>query len=299
MPKKISKEEWEQRIKEAGTGRYEFVRWEVDGEFGSKDKCVLRCIVDGFEWESSVNNLVNHRRGCPQCAGKRRWTADERIEQINSLENIRFISWVDYHKNHRSKANLVCLIDGFEWSSSVGNLVHGKKGCPQCSGVRRWTEDERIEQINSTNEVEFLRWDSNYQGAFSRAIVRCKYDCFEWDVTIANILNHGSRCPKCTLRGYDKRANGTLYSLLSECGKFVKVGISNKPEVRLELLKKRTPFIFSLFRTFESDGVTVVGLEKHFHGKYERAGFTGFDGCTEWLICTPELLEELINLGDK
>ena len=35
MSKKLSKDEWERRINEAGAGRYEFIRWTVDGEFGA------------------------------------------------------------------------------------------------------------------------------------------------------------------------------------------------------------------------------------------------------------------------
>jgi len=41
------------------------------------------------------------------------------------------------------------------------------------------------------------------------------------------------------------------------------------------------------------DGSKIAELEKYFHGKYERAGFTGFDGATEWLACSDELLGEL------
>lgn len=32
-------------------------------------------------------------------------------------------------------------------------------------------------------------------------------------------------------------------------------------------------------------------------GKYESAGFKGFDGATEWLKFSPELLEEFRQLG--
>jgi len=41
------------------------------------------------------------------------------------------------------------------------------------------------------------------------------------------------------------------------------------------------------------DGGRVYDLEKRFHDKYERAGLSGFDGCTEWLVCSDELLGEL------
>ena len=229
-----TRERWEQRIDEAGAGRHEFVRWSVDGEFGATKKCVVRCKVDNSLWSARANDLVNGGHGCQQCSGVRRWTPEERVEQINKLDNIEFVSWVGEYKKHNSKANVRCEVDGFEWSASVHSLV-----------------------------------------------------------------NNGYGCPKCAKYGYDKSKTGTIYALRSECGQYVKVGISNDPKSRHKRLEKRTPFKFNLVEQISGGGVKIAELEKHFHDKYERAGFTGFDGCTEWLISTPELLEELRNLGDK
>ena len=80
--------------------------------------------------------------------------------------------------------------------------------------------------------------------------------------------------------------------------KYVKVGISNDPKRRQKRLEKRTPFKFNIVEQLDGDGTKIAELEKYFHNKYERAGFTGFDGCTEWLVCTPQLLEELRELED-
>lgn len=363
MAKKLSAEVWEQRVNEAGAGRYEFVRWEVDGEFGSQKKCVIRCVKDGYEWSAKVSNLVTGGKGCPQCAGLRRWTAEERIGQINELKNIEFISWVGSYKNNKSNARLRCAVDGFEWRASVSSLVNGGFGCPSCAGNRRCTDKERIEQINKIENVEFVSWVNEYESNKSKVIVRCIKDGFEWYTTAqilmrghgcphcacnrrwtseerieqinrlyniefvswvdgykngkskanvrctiddyewrssANMLvSNGSRCAKCAKFGYDPGKTGTLYAMRSECGQYIKVGISNEPKRRHKQLEKRTPFKFNLIEQISGDGAKIAALEKYFHNKYERAGFTGFDGCTEWLICTPELLEELRNLGDK
>lgn len=168
MAKKLSKEEWERRINEAGAGRYEFVGLAVDGEFGSKKKCVVRCLVDNYVWSAEISNLVNGGWGCPSCANG----------------------------------------------------------------------------------------------------------------------------------GYNPSKAGFIYALRSECGMYVKIGISNRPEHRHKDLERATPFIFSCIEKITGDGAKIAELEKYFHGKYERAGFTDFDGCTEWLICTPQLLEELRELED-
>lgn len=299
MKKKLSAEVWEQRISEAGAGRYEFIRWAVDDKFGSNHKCVVRCVKDGYEWSSRVRSLVNGGQGCQKCAGNGRRTAEERIEQINKLENIDFISWVDGYKNSYSKANVRCAIDGFEWSAVVNSLVNDKQGCPHCAGNRRWTEEERIQQINKLENIEFVSWRDGYKNQHSKANVKCTVDGFEWGATVCNLVSGGYGCPKCARTGYDPSKKGFLYALRSECGKYVKVGISNNPSQRHKQLELATPFGFSCIEQFEGDGTKIAELEKYFHDKYDVAGFTGYDGATEWLVCTPQLLEELRTIGDK
>lgn len=94
-----------------------------------------------------------------------------RIQQINELPNIEFIKWESFHKNTNSKAIVRCSIDGHEWAASINNLVDGGYGCPKCSKKIRWTECDRISQINSIGGIEFLRWESNYKNAYSKAIL--------------------------------------------------------------------------------------------------------------------------------
>lgn len=363
MKKKLSAEVWEQRISEAGAGRYEFIRWAVDDKFGSNHKCVVRCVIDGFEWSVKTNNLIDKGNGCPHCAGRRKWNAEERIEQINSLENIEFVSWFGGYKGANSKANVKCLIDGFEWSASVSSLVNQGCGCPQCSNLRRWTAEDRIKQINDIDNIEFVSWLDGYKNAASmanvkctvdgfkwravvndlvnkgsgcqqcaglrrwtaeeriehinsldnisfiswvdyhngndsKANVKCNIDGFEWAATVNSLINNGTGCPKCAKSGYNTSKAGALYALRSECGMYVKIGISNDPKRRHRDLEKRTPFKFGIVEQISGDGAKIAELEKYFHNKYELAGFAGFDGATEWLICTPQLLEELRELED-
>ena len=292
-----AREHWEKRISEAGSGRYEFVKWAVDGKFGAHKKCSVRCVIDGFEFEVRVSHLTGSGVGCPQCSGKRRWTAKERIEQINKLEGIEFVSWVDGYKNHYSKANVRCAVDGYEWGSEVNNLVNNKQGCPHCAGVRRWKEDERIEQINSLEGIEFVSWVDGYSNCYSKANVKCTSDGHGWRASIHNLVNGGKGCPKCAKTGYNPSKTGTLYALRSECGRYLKIGISNKPKQRHRKLKMSTPFKFDIVEQFEGGGAKIASLEKHFHENYESAGFSGFDGATEWLVCSNELLTELRSLS--
>jgi len=130
-----------------------------------------------------------------------------RIKQVNAIPNIEFLRWADGYKNSKSKANVRCKVDGFVWSAMVSNIIYHCSGCPHCANQRRWTAKERVDQINCLKGVKFIGWIDGY------------------------------------------------------------------------------------------DGVKIAELEKYFHGKYERAGFNGFDGATEWLVCSDDLLKEISEMG--
>lgn len=109
-----------------------FVRW-LDGNYvNSYSRVVCRCDVDGFEWSTEFRNVYNTRSGCPQCAGNRRWTASERIEQINAIPHIMFIRWDGDFKGVRSRAVCRCDIDGFEWSTIIDGIINTGRRCPEC-----------------------------------------------------------------------------------------------------------------------------------------------------------------------
>lgn len=177
-----------------------FIRW--DGEFkGAKSKAVCRCEIDGYEWPVRVADLINCGYGCPQCCGNRKWTAYERIDQINAKPNIRFIRWDGDFKGVNSRAICRCEIDGYEWSSSVSNLVNVASGCPQCAGQRKLTPDERIEQINAKPNITFVRWDGEYKNRKTKAVCRCEIDGYEWSATVNHLVNRDTGCPYCARYG--------------------------------------------------------------------------------------------------
>lgn len=278
----------------------EFLGW-IDGYKNNTSKTLVRCRNDGFVWQTSPVKLLSHKHGCPQCAGNRRWTADEYILKINTIGIGRheFVRWhSDYpNKNKGSVAICKCLIDGYEWNSTVNHLIHSRSGCPQCSGVRKWTGAERIEQINKIGEgrFEFIKWSGEFVGNRTRAIVRCIHDGYERSASVNNLVNNKTGCPACAKCGYDKRIEGTLYALISASGEYVKVGISNKPSRRHDQLRRATPFTFSVIEQVVGRGDEIADLENHFHANYKSAELSGFDGATEWLVCTDELIHELRN----
>lgn len=285
-----------------------FIRWA--GEYrNAHSKVVVRCEYD-HEWSVKIDHLSRGVSGCPVCAKNRisiacRTPEADRINQINTLGGISFVRWEHDYKNSSSRAIVRCAVDGVEWSSMVGKLVRGESGCPSCRREKRFgtrtPEVERISQINSIPNITFLRWVGGYIGSKSKAAYGCNKCGHEWTAGIGNLIYPGTGCPSCAKYGYNKGMNGFLYILRSECGRHVKVGITNHPEQRYRQLRKATPFKFSVVEVVSGEGSEIADLENHIHRKYESSGFTGFDGCTEWLAFNECIISDAINykVGNK
>lgn len=278
MPAKIPAHIREQQINDLPN--ISFVRW-ADVYKNAHSKAVLRCEIDGFEWEAQVCNLLNQGTGCPQCSGTRRWTEPERVAQINSLPNIRFMRWAAGFRGNKSRVICRCDVDGFEWATPMEHLLGGT-GCPQCSGQRRWTADERVEQINRQNNTRFIRWVDGYRSAKSRAVCRC-FDGHEWVANVSDLIHGGTGCPRCSKTGFNSSLPATLYILRSECGTMMKIGISNYYAQRHRRLERSTPFRWGCIELIHGDGALVASAEKGLLELTERVEFVEkFDGHTEW-----------------
>lgn len=302
--KKRTRLEQEKRIIAAGYGKYTFVRWVDENKFSVNDRCVVKCVFDGHEWEAYVNNLVNKKRGCIKCRGaesSKNLRSSER-DVINEIQNasngkFSFIRFIGGYVNCYSKAECVCNECGRLWDAHVTHLIRGKSGCAKCSKVYKRQQEEVENNLNSIDGVKFIRWDGAYKSNKSKAVMQCK-NGHEWCASVNHLILNRSGCPTCYSGGFSPHNPGSLYLLRSECGQFVKVGISNKYKQRIRALISGTPFLFNVIELYHNhDGKEIARLEKEFHSKYESAGFTGFDGATEWLKFTPELLEEFRSLS--
>lgn len=266
-----------------------FVCW-VDGWHGNFSKALMRC-EKGHEWPSSVNNLLNHRRGCPKCAGRYSYSPFEREEQLNALPGMQFVRW-----SSQSKATMKCE-RGHEWAATVDCLVNSGTGCPKCAGNHRYSADDRVRQLEALPGKAFVCWVSNYRDKNSKAVMRCDKG-HEWDAAVDCLVNEGTGCPSCAKSGYDPSKPGTLYALRNAEGTHIKIGISNTHKRRLAELRRATPFDFEPIHIHHcDDGGIIRDLEKIFHDSFESSGFTKFDGATEWLKFDPQILYLLRILG--
>ena len=280
-----------ERIKKIESGgKIKFVRWA--GEYKNQNtRAVVRCIIDGFEWQASATSLINGGKGCPNCAKNRRWSADDRIAQINMRDGISFVRWGSAYHGKNSRAEVRCEKCGSNWVSSADSIINQSTGCPSCAGNTMLQQADVELRINSMEGVQFLSWvDGHYAGSMSRVVAKCDLG-HEWESSSGNLLR-GRRCPSCMKSGYDQTKKGYLYALKSKCGKMVKIGISNNLKRRLGRLKLATPFEWECVKVVCGHGSGIAKLEKKIHSITEQVAFDArFDGYTEWRAWDDRILE--------
>lgn len=277
----------------AGSG-VSFVKW-VGKYNGTRSRVVMRCDTHG-EWETVLASLVYKRTGCPRCCANRTLVECDVVTELTeslSAKGVRFLGFPDGFNGARSRVKAECTIHG-EWVTDYVNITSCLSGCPSCAHNRQPTRQEREQDIDANlngTDWEFVRWvHEGKVTAFSKMVLNC-HTHGEWISNPNALLSKHYGCPSCATSGFDKNAPASAYCLISECGGYVKVGITNNLDARMKSLRRVTPFRFDLADHFEStEGAVCSAFEKAMLDKFDSAGFTGFDGATEWVKWNHEVL---------
>lgn len=103
----------------------------------SEEKFNVICGVCNHVWQVDFNYFCNRNRGCPCCAGQKRYTDEEYIFRINSIgeyKKFRFYSKTSEDKlRQTSYVRLSCICCENIWESLLTNILSGKYSCPNCA----------------------------------------------------------------------------------------------------------------------------------------------------------------------
>lgn len=273
-----------------------FLRWRTEYK-NAHSRATVVCETCNHEWAPTVNSLITGH-GCRKCslkslASSKKISKDEWEARIRESGAGRYelIKWYGDKFGWDSKATCRCISCHHEWDSTANNLTKGK-GCPSCAGVLK--RDNAWCILNIHKPIKIL--SINGSGIKSRVIASCELG-HKWDVSMASLIYNNSSCPHCAEHGFNVGKESSVYALRSECGEFIKVGISNNPNERIKRLESSTPFKFSKIMDYPCDGLIARRIEKDFHLSHDSSGMRGFDGATEWLIATDRLLNEIGEMG--
>lgn len=200
----------------------------------------------------------------------------------------------------KSKCFLWCDIHGMWNTTSITELRVGK-GCPSCArkiqqdaAAKSKIMDEGIalsmvRSVAASRGHNLLRIDDYVAASKTKAHFSC-CDHGEWSIPLTAYIR-GRGCKKCAKSGFKDNLSGFVYALKSECGAYLKVGITNNLEARMHSLALKTPFNFKNVMSICGSGFKARALESECHKRFMSAGFRGFDGATEWLRYDDEILD--------
>lgn len=262
------------------------------------------CSLDEELWPEGAirGNVSDVRRSTPcGCSSRRPYRPEQMLvkaERAAAAKGYSFFGWVGgYHGSNRTECLLSCAEHG-PWITKVHVLTVLGGGCPSCgldSQIAKKTLPEeyylsKVSDAIADTDWKILGSTGEYVGVKTRLSVECpEHGVFE---STYNAYLHGKAgCSGCAKYGFDYTKSAYLYLLKSECGGYVKVGITANTDFRLNKLRLATPFLFTPQALWVAAGMQVRTQEKAFHKSFESAGFRGFDGATEWLKADPAIVE--------
>lgn len=212
MPRRKTHEEFMREFYEKNTHAQDI---EILGTYiNAQTKIKCKCKIDGYEWETRPNDLLREH-GCPKCGYKRAAQKNAKTHEqfmkafYKKTKHAQDIKILGTYVNTETKIKCGCKKCGYEWETRPADLLHGK-GCPQCAGNVKLTQEEVINRLHQVNpDIEVL---GTYNGNKTKIKVRCKICGHIWKALPNNLLK-GSGCPKCNTSKGEKRITQYLDNL--------------------------------------------------------------------------------------
>lgn len=189
----------------------------------NSEKIDFQCLNDGCGhiWPALPSNIFAGAN-CPKCSDKKLTDTNRTFDE--KIKNRKIKRLEDYIRSN-IPIRFQCLNEkcGHVWKSKPGTRITNK-GCPECSKNRRVTNkilDDFLKNLN----IERME-DSKGQNKpiwFRCLLPSCRH---EWVTKPAEIMNHGTRCPKC------------LYKNQARIGNFIQQYSKINPQKRLKYGKR-------------------------------------------------------------
>lgn len=238
-----------------------------------------------------MQQITVHARGqgCRKCNPKKISAsnlkgAEYYLEKARKSHNNKYdYSLVPEKSGALSVVKIRCPIHGvFEQrleKHSSGN------GCDKCGIEATYTgKQARLDRCSKVHDgkYDYSLWPDKVTAKTKVRIICPEHGEF---TQILNGHQFGQGCPTCSRGGFDTTRPGSIYVMRSNCGRYMKIGITKSVKRRKKELIEATPFDFECIeiKNFEN-GSHAFELEKFFHQSCKNAGFRGFNGATEWVL---------------
>lgn len=277
---------YKEKATKAHEGRYDYSLWPTEW-VPSSTKVKIICPEHGeFEQQISV-----HARGagCRKCSTIKSGLRKSKGRDFYLSKAVKHhgdkydYSLVPVNVHSLDNVTIICPEHG-EFEQRMERHASGS-GCNECGISRTYTG--RQKRLDRCSEVHDGKYDYSLWPETVTAKSKVEIVCPDHGIFTQQVSSHqfGQGCPKCSLGGFDGTSEGYAYLLRSDCGQFMKVGVTKNTKRRFKELKDATPFIFSPIAVvyFERGG-HALAIEKSVREFCVSANFSGFNGATEWYI---------------
>lgn len=129
--KRMTQDEFEERVLCVHHGVIE----PVEKYINTGEKIKFRCKICCHEWRATPNNITQGK-GCPKCADQisgdsRRLSLKDFEEKVKKIHG-NTISVIGGFDGIYSKPRFRCNVCGNVWKAAANNVVHSRRGCPNC-----------------------------------------------------------------------------------------------------------------------------------------------------------------------
>lgn len=253
-----------------------------------KYKVTITCKKHGDFKQRPDAHLVG---GCRLCARESKKTPlSSLIDKFNEAHEYKYdYSLVDGEVSSEN-IKIICRQHGVFMQRRSHHM--SGVGCPSCSKNRRLTFDIFVKKSNEVHSFIYQYDESSFVNSSVKVKILCSKHGEFFQFTSDHMSGKG--CPDCAEYGFKRTTKKAyVYFLESAPLGIVKIGVTHNKKERIRRLTRNTPFQFDVIKIIKTTGFNAAKIESHFHSKFKTAGLSGFDGCTEWVIRTPDLMMEI------
>ena len=205
--------------------------------------------------EVSLTHLKDFK-GCIYCNGSRTILNNETFKKKVELKyNDEYIPLSDYKSIHE-KVLMKHNKCGYEWLITPNNFLNNNRKCPLCSGVKKKTHEEFINEVFDLVGDEYTVL-SEYKSCRTKILMKHNKCNCEWYIRPNDFLNN-KRCPNCNLLNNESKAVKEIKKYLDDNN------IKYIQEKRFKTCKDKNTLPFD-FYLIDYDLLIEYDGEQHFN----------------------------------
>jgi len=170
----------------------------IVGEYKGMNTKVEVICPNGSSWSVRPGNFYRGTRcPCNKCRTFKRRKRRTPEELIKCIQEKGYLVKSPI-KDTKTRIVVECLDCGYERTVIVSSIIHGKSGCPRCSGTAKLTTAEYLSRLNKIAPGYKLAEGEEYKNGKTKLTHICDKG-HNFSTTPEAILYQNSKCPVCAV----------------------------------------------------------------------------------------------------